>query len=70
LGGKRGFSGHRCGRTSYDQIVPIGASALLSSEIVEDATLKIYPGASHGLTVTHKDRFNADLLEFIGAPER
>ena len=48
-----------------DQIVPIGASALLASKIVKDATLKIYPGASHGLTVTHKDQVNADLLAFI-----
>jgi len=48
-----------------DQIVPIAASALLSSKIVKDATLKVYPGAPHGLTATHKDQFNADLLEFL-----
>jgi non-heme chloroperoxidase len=48
-----------------DQIVPIGDSALLSSKIVKDATLKIYPGAPHGLTSTHKDQFNADLLSFL-----
>lgn len=48
-----------------DQIVPIGASALLSSKIVKDATLKIYPGAPHGLTATHKEQFNADLLAFL-----
>ena len=48
-----------------DQIVPIGDSALLSSKIVEGATLKIYPGAPHGLTSTHKDQFNADLLSFL-----
>ena len=48
-----------------DQIVPIGASALLSSRIVKGATLKIYPGAPHGLTSTHKERFNADLLSFL-----
>lgn len=48
-----------------DQIVPIGASALLSSKIVKDATLKVYPGAPHGLTSTHKERFNADLLSFL-----
>jgi non-heme chloroperoxidase len=50
-----------------DQIVPIGASALLSSKLVKDATLKVYPGAPHGLFATHKDQFNADLLAFIGA---
>jgi non-heme chloroperoxidase len=48
-----------------DQIVPIGASALLSSKVVKGATLKIYPGAPHGLNSTHKDQFNADLLAFL-----
>ena len=48
-----------------DQIVPIGDSALLSSKIVKDATLKIYPGAPHGLTSTHKDQVNEDLLSFL-----
>jgi len=50
-----------------DQIVPIGASALLSSKIVKRSTLKIYPGAPHGLTATHKDEVNADLLAFLKA---
>ena len=53
-----------------DQIVPIGDSALLSSKIVEGATLKIYPGAPHGLTSTHKDQFNADLLSFLRSLSR
>lgn len=48
-----------------DQIVPIGASALLSSKLVKDSTLKIYPGASHGLCSTHKEQVNADLLAFF-----
>jgi non-heme chloroperoxidase len=48
-----------------DQIVPIGDSALLSSKIVKNATLKVYPGAPHGLMSTHKDHFNADLLSFL-----
>jgi non-heme chloroperoxidase len=47
--------------------VPIGASALLSSKIVKGATLKIYPGAPHGLASTHKDQLNADLLAFLKA---
>jgi non-heme chloroperoxidase len=52
-----------------DQIVPIGASALMSSKIVKDATLKVYPGAPHGLaqTTAFKDEFNTDLLAFIKA---
>ncbi len=48
-----------------DQIVPIGASALLASKIVKGSTLKIYPGLPHGMCSTHKDLINADLLAFI-----
>ncbi len=48
-----------------DQIVPIGAAALLSSKIVKGATLKVYPGAPHGMCTTRKDEINQDLLEFI-----
>lgn len=48
-----------------DQIVPIGASAKLAVKLVKNATLKVYPGAPHGLAVTHQDEFNADLLAFI-----
>jgi len=48
-----------------DQIVPIGASALLSSKLVANASLKVYAGAPHGLADTHKERLNADLLEFL-----
>jgi non-heme chloroperoxidase len=48
-----------------DQIVPIADSALLSSKIVKGATLKIYPGAPHGLMSTNKEQFNADLLSFL-----
>lgn len=50
-----------------DQIVPIGASAMKASKIVADSTLTVYEGADHGLTVTHRDRFNADLMAFLGA---
>lgn len=48
-----------------DQIVPIAASAMLSSKIIKNATLKVYPGAPHGLTVTHKEQINDDLLAFL-----
>lgn len=48
-----------------DQIVPIDDSARLSAKIVKDATLKVYPGAPHGMCSTHKDQINADLLAFI-----
>jgi non-heme chloroperoxidase len=49
---------------SDDQLVPIADSALLSSKIIVNATLKVYEGAPHGLPSTHKHRFNADLLTF------
>ena len=48
-----------------DQIVPIGASALLSSKILKNATLKVYPGFPHGMPRTHADQINADLLAFF-----
>ena len=50
-----------------DQIVPIGASALLSSKLVKGATLKVYKGASHGMCTTQKDEINEDLLAFVKA---
>jgi len=48
-----------------DQIVPVGASALLSSKLVKGATLKIIPGAPHGMCSTLKDQINAELLAFL-----
>jgi len=50
-----------------DQIVPIGASAMMSSKIVRNAELKIYKGAPHGMCTTHKAQVNQDLLDFIKA---
>ncbi|MBK3773710.1 alpha/beta fold hydrolase [Azospirillum aestuarii] len=48
-----------------DQIVPIDAAARRAVEIAPQATLTVYEGAPHGLTATHQDRFNADVLAFI-----
>ncbi len=48
-----------------DQIVPIGASALLSAKLVKGAMLKIIPGAPHGMCSTHKDQINLELLAFL-----
>jgi non-heme chloroperoxidase len=48
-----------------DQIVPIGAAAMLSSKIVKGATLKVYPGAPHGMCSTLKDQVNSELLAFF-----
>ena len=48
-----------------DQIVPIDAAGRASHKLVKGSTLKVYPGAPHGITETHKDQLNADLLAFI-----
>jgi pimeloyl-ACP methyl ester carboxylesterase len=50
-----------------DQIAPIDASARRSVELVSGATLKVYPGAPHGLAqvAPHKNQFNTDLLAFL-----
>lgn len=48
-----------------DQVVPIGTGGQASAKLVADAKLVVYPGAPHGLTDTHKDQLNADLLAFI-----
>ena len=48
-----------------DQIVPIGISSVLSAKIIKGATLKVIPGAPHGMCSTLKDQINADLLAFF-----
>jgi len=48
-----------------DQIVPFADSGLLQSKLIKGATLKVYPGAPHGMCTTHADQVNADLLAFL-----
>ena len=48
-----------------DQIVPIADSAPLSSKLLKNGTLKVYPGLPHGMCTTHADLINEDLLAFI-----
>jgi len=48
-----------------DQIVPIADSAFLSVKLVKGATLKVIPGAPHGMCSTHKEIINAELLTFL-----
>jgi non-heme chloroperoxidase len=48
-----------------DQVVPIGASAMLSSKLVRHAQLKVYKGYPHGMATTNHDVINADLLAFV-----
>jgi non-heme chloroperoxidase len=48
-----------------DQIVPIAAAGARAAKLVKNARYKVYPGAPHGLTDTHKDQLNQDLLAFV-----
>ncbi|WP_426735964.1 alpha/beta fold hydrolase [Myxococcus faecalis] len=48
-----------------DQIVPIEGAARAAARLVKGSTLKVYAGAPHGLTVTHREQFHADLLAFL-----
>jgi non-heme chloroperoxidase len=50
---------------SDDQIVPVDTSARASAKLIKGAELKIYEGGPHGITDTHKNQLNADLLAFI-----
>jgi non-heme chloroperoxidase len=52
---------------SDDQIVPVALAAPVVAKMLPAAQLKIYEGAPHGLTFTHKDQLNADLLTFLNA---
>lgn len=53
-----------------DQIVPIGASAMMSSKLVKGSTLKVIPGAPHGMCSTLKDQINAELLTFLDRSQK
>jgi pimeloyl-ACP methyl ester carboxylesterase len=50
-----------------DQIVPVKDSAVKSARLIKGAKAIYYPGAPHGLTATHQEQVNADLLAFIKA---
>jgi non-heme chloroperoxidase len=51
-----------------DQIVPVNDSARKSARLVADARDVYYPGAPHGITATHQDQVNAELLQFLRSP--
>ncbi|MBF0863701.1 MAG: alpha/beta hydrolase [Gluconobacter potus] len=48
-----------------DQVVPYKNAAVLQDRLLQDSTLKIYPGYPHGMHTTHADVINADILAFI-----
>jgi non-heme chloroperoxidase len=53
-----------------DQIVPIDISGRKSAKLIKGAKEIFYPGLPHGLTATHADRVNADLLEFLRSVQK
>jgi non-heme chloroperoxidase len=48
-----------------DQIVPVQISAMKSAQIIKDAKDILYPGAPHGITNTHQDQIDSELLRFL-----
>jgi len=48
-----------------DQVVPFEVGGKASAALIEGATLEVYPGAPHGITDTHREQLNADLLAFV-----
>ena len=53
-----------------DQVVPVRSSSMKSARLIEGAKDVYYPGAPHGITATHQDQINAELLAFLrSAPE-
>ncbi len=50
-----------------DQVVPIDVTARIGARLIPNAELKVYPGAPHALTTTHRDQLNADILSFMQA---
>jgi len=48
-----------------DQIVPVKDSAVKSARLIKGAKVIYYPGAPHGMTATHQDQVNNELLRFL-----
>ena len=48
-----------------DQIVPLDGTSRISAKLVKNSTLKVYPGASHGMCTVNAEQVNADVLAFI-----
>jgi non-heme chloroperoxidase len=48
-----------------DQVVPYEDASVLAVKLVQNGTLKIYPGLSHGMAIVNAETINGDLLKFI-----
>ena len=53
-----------------DQVVPIKDSAKKSAKLIKGAQELYYPGRPHGLTATHQEEVNADLLKFVTSVQK
>ena len=53
-----------------DQIVPINISGKRTAKLIKGAKELFYPGRPHGLTATHQDEVNADLLKFVKSVQK
>lgn len=53
-----------------DQLVPIDTTARAAHALIEGSRLIVYEGGPHGITDTHKDRLNQDLLDFVRSDRR
>ena len=49
----------------HDKIVPMEATSQLTAEFIPDSEFIVYQGAPHGLFITHKERLNEDIMNFI-----
>ena len=50
-----------------DRIVPLAASGKLTAEAVKGSRLVVIEGGPHGLTWTHAEKVNRELVAFLGA---
>jgi len=50
-----------------DQIVPVKDSGKKSARLIKGSKEVYVPGAPHGITATHQDKVNAELLAFLKA---
>lgn len=53
-----------------DQIVPINDSSKRSAKLIKGVQEIYYPDLPHGLTATHPDRVNSDLLKFLNSVQK
>jgi non-heme chloroperoxidase len=57
------------GHGDADRILPVSATAKLTHELVKGSCLVVVEGGPHGITWTHADKVNSELLDFLGQRE-